>query len=179
MSKILFFDTNIVNFAAATKGGEPRKTAFKNYLEKLFETYEPAISCIVRYEVFSGSDMKTALKVKEFTDKLRTFEADKTVLDFAAVLATCYKNHGSVKGHNSAISDADKIIAATSLLVKDSCILTTDMNDFPRPLFVEEIRHSVSYKQEDGRQHTVEVYLLKPDLKAYRECFNRCYPKTV
>lgn len=179
MSKTLFLDTNVINHAAATKGGQPRKIAFKDYLEVLFSEYEPAISCMVRYELFAGSDLKTALQVKQFTDKLRTYEADKQVFDVAAVLTSCYKNHTSVKSHASAISVADKIIAATAFLVKDSYILTTDMNDFPRPLFTEQRRDSVTYVLNDNRQHTIEVYMLKPNTEAYKRCFIQCYPKGV
>lgn len=176
-SRILLLDTVIVSQAAKRQKHPELSDSLATYLQLLSKNYELSISGICRYELFQASTLETAQRVKKFTDYLRTFDVDNNVINVAATLSTCYENHPTIKGRHGSISIPDRIIGATSIL-QNCHILTCDFNDFPRPFFVEHSTGVIKY-QKSSKNRFLDVYILKPDIAAYKRSFTACYVEGV
>lgn len=153
----IIFDTNIVQFIG-TKPQERSSKLLEIFEEYAGKGYRRAISVITAYE---SLQLVSRTKKQEIAQKLDTFaqlELSKQVLAMAAWLSDLYRLRGVP---DSQIDVCDKLIAATAYLT-DSLIFSSDVNDFPRPFFNEELKRNIYYKVNDKEQ-ILSVYIFKPD----------------
>lgn len=137
-------------------------------LVKLFQQLEKQkvilrVSDYTTYELFSECPQKKEKELREIWEKFPRYEVAPKVTKTAAQLATLYRYTESTQGLH--ISDGDKIISGTALITK-SYILTADLNDFPRPFFIEEYREKIIYKDKQ-KDKMIAFYFLKVDYEMF------------
>lgn len=166
--KTAVLDTCILDYAFKRN----TKSQAAMLIEEVSKTYTLVISEYVRFEIFRGLEMGKIPKAKQVVDLFTSYPVDKTVLDIAAALTTCYECDDATKGHRDAFSDGDIIIAATAFKYK-LMVITANRNDFPAPYFSES-GNPIALK---GKK-PISIYALKPEFQHLNAMIKACYPKT-
>jgi predicted nucleic acid-binding protein len=152
---IILLDTNIIQYSSS-------KSTSPKFIQFLIETNKKgilAVSEYSRFELIRGA--KTSLE----QELLKTFELFKTypisteVLYASARIETLYRME---KIACEKISDGDKIIAATSIIL-NAPIITANGRDFPWPYFKEIDRTPVIYTEKNISK-VILVSFFQPDL---------------
>lgn len=162
----IILDTCIIQYLAT----KHLKNDLLWYFTQLIrDNIDLAISEISVYEIFceAGKSKKEEIH-KILKDISKRFSVDKKVLMMAAALFSMYSRN---KISKEQISTADRIIAATSVL-SGFFILTGNINDFPRPYFIEVDIKKIFYKKKNKDLMQV-LYLLKPDYVVIKKEFER------
>ncbi|MBI5619884.1 hypothetical protein HY950_02905 [Candidatus Gottesmanbacteria bacterium] len=152
----ILLDTCVIQSFADKHRGQQYST----YLSQLVsQTYALAISEISLYELIQGVSVSKEQQLLQTLEGVKRYTIDQNVLIAAARMRTLCNMENIAREQ---ISDGDRIIAATSVLT-GSFILTENLNDFPRPFFVEMERKNIIYDYKNV-QRMIPVYLLTPDL---------------
>ena len=163
-------DTNVIDY-----GFKPKtRDAVARVLTDLSQKYTLVISEYLRFEIYRGLANGRVPKVTELVRAFTAYPVDKNVLTVAAALTTCYECDDQTKGHRSAFSDGDIILAATAFTYKFT-VITANRGDFPAPYFRELSQHSFL----GGSSKPLVVYELRPDVVCLNAMLSRCYPKPV
>lgn len=110
--------------------------------------------------------------VKQETEGVKTLQSfirynlEENILVAAAQVSTLYKQD---KICNDNISIADKMIGATAVL-SGSLILTADINDYPRPFFVEAEEKLITYRKKN-KTNMISIQLLRPNMTYINQRF--------
>lgn len=160
----IIFDTCILNY-----NGNPQIFPQLNtyYLDLLKRQFILAISEITIFELLQDATIKKESEAINILSFFKTYQINSTLLTAAAQLSTLYKEE---KIPNQQISTADKIIGATSILT-GSLILTADVNDFPRPFFLEA-EEKLLYHKEKSKTKMIALQLLRPNQNMISIRFN-------
>ncbi|MHA1305138.1 MAG: type II toxin-antitoxin system VapC family toxin [Candidatus Heimdallarchaeaceae archaeon] len=125
-----------------------------------------AISDISIQELLTSATIKQERNGLALLSKLRAYRVESTILVGASQLSTLYSQE---KISNQNISIPDKIIASTAIL-SGSLIMTADVNDFPRPFFLEAEEKLFFYKHKNKTNMRV-IQILRPN----KEVINQRY----
>lgn len=154
----ILFDTNILQYYSVPNI-QQNLDAFLRELV-IDSSVKFAISQITLCELLSGANVNQETKASEHISAFKQYAIDDQALIMAARLTNLYKEEGVP---DTQINIGDKIIAATSILT--GCpILTANVNDFPRPYFVEKFRHLLTYQKGRGLA-TICLEILAPDIE--------------
>lgn len=150
-------------------GNKNIKDELLKYLAELLgRGFDMAISEVTIFELLSGAHIKQEQEGFETLKLFKTFQITSEVLVAASQLSTLYREE-KIPQENS-ISLPDKIIASTTTLT-GSLILTADVNDYPRPFFIEaEIKYIFYFK--NSKQEMLNIQLLRPDYTIINKRFN-------
>lgn len=130
------------------------------------------------YSIFEILRGRPKIMQKTFHERfsfLSSIEVKRNILLKASDLINGYKHHGIIQScgvGKSGISDGDLIIAATSFLYLDSCILTKNAKDFPMPFFEPLLKHHIEYKDKKDKVAYEVYYILKPDIEFEKKIYN-------
>lgn len=140
-------------------------------LQEIGGLYRPVVSEYVRFEIYRGLAMEKIPNAKQVVDQFTAYAVDKSVLDIAAALTTCYEYDEATKRQRKAISDGDLIIAATAFKYH-MLVITANRNDFPAPYF-SEMGKPIVLK---GKR-PIAIYGLKPEVTYLNSMLSTCFPK--
>ena len=155
MDTSIILDTNIIIYAS----DEPTKRQFLNNITTLQEKdFDLGISQFTRFEILKkASPPQKQKEMIELLDKFKSFTVTDEVLIISGILNTFYKSENIQRE----IDDGDLIIATTAIL-NQSLILTTNRIDFPTVFFEEVTVNPILYQKIPGLTRALAVYLLKP-----------------
>lgn len=153
----VILDTNIIQYSS--------NKFFGNKISGLLEQLQDKklilnISAITGFESLNTLNVKEIPETVKYLDKFRIIHIDTSIIFLATVLSNIYKEFGA----DNNISNEDKLIAATAILNK-SYILTSNINDFPRPVFKSIHEEKIFYKNKKGAQCLQICQLLQADTK--------------
>ncbi|MDP3982500.1 MAG: PIN domain-containing protein [bacterium] len=161
----IILDTNILQYSTS-KGP---KDQFIIYISELIERgFGLTISEITVYELLAGLSSEKEKQAIQTLEAFGRYKVEVDVFIGAAQLSTLYSMDKSVM--DSGISTGDRIIAASAILT-GSLILSSDVNDYPRPYFNEVEERLIYFKKKD-RQHMISTYLLAPNIPVINQKFN-------
>lgn len=126
------------------------------------------ISSFSVFEVYRGLSKSKIPVTRELVASITALESDYDTHRIAAVLYSCYQFHESTKGRK--YEDGDIIIGATAIQY-NSAILTANVNDFPRPFFVEAESYIIERSSDKAEIH---IQLLKPDIRLFNQTMKNC-----
>ncbi len=134
-----------------------------NFLGELTKRgFELAISEITCFELLSESSLTKETEGLSILALFKRYEVDLDVIFSAAKLSSAYKIQANAEHKQLPIIETpDKIIAATSLL-SGSLILTANVNDFPRPIFLEAEEKQILFKDK-GKTKMLILLVLRPN----------------
>ncbi|MEK9201313.1 MAG: PIN domain-containing protein [Patescibacteria group bacterium] len=165
----LLIDTCVIQYVA-TKDVD---LAVNEYLLEIKSRgFDFVISDISTYESLQGVSAQKENELLSLLNSLDRYPIDANTLIAAAQIKTLYDLE---KVPQNQISDGDKIIAATSILT-GAPIVTSDLNDFPRPYFVELERKNIIYKHKNV-DRMIPIYILSPNIDVVNHRFS-IRPKT-
>jgi len=125
------------------------------------------VSDFSTYELFSECKPEREKQLSEIWEMFPRYQVVPKVTRTAAHLSTFYRYEENTKGLT--ISDGDKIVGATAYLT-NSYVFTADLNDFPRPFFVEKFRKTIRYKDKE-REKMIALYILRADYSVFSHKF--------
>jgi predicted nucleic acid-binding protein len=161
----LILDTNILQYYSNSRIRPSLEIFLKNISEP--NNIEYWISQITVCELLSGTTINQEAKALEQLGVLKQYAIENTTLIASARLVNLYKDQNI---QDQQISISDRIIAATSILTGNP-ILTANVNDFPRPYFIEVYRHLLTYQKSNTTQ-SICLQILSPDIDLINEKFN-------
>jgi len=159
----ILLDTCIIQYASDSHSGPE----YNSYLADLASRgFQLAKSEYVLYELLQGAPEQKEQKLLNALSIFTTFQISTSVLIAASRLKTLYDME---KIPQLQIQDGDKIIAATAILT-GSFILTANVNDYPRPFFVEMERKNILYRYKNT-DRMIPSYILSPDFPVIEKRF--------
>lgn len=162
---VLILDTNILQYYSTMGIRSELEKLLGDISQSTKATY--AISKITITELLSGATISQETKALEQLGVLKQFNLDDTILVASAQLLNLYKLQNIP---DQQISLGDRIIAATSILTGYP-ILTANVNDFPRPYFIEVYRHLLTYNKKNTTQ-SICLQILSPDIDLINNKFS-------
>lgn len=139
-----------------------------SYLASLIKKgFSLAISDISIQELLTNATIKQEKEGLALLSNFKNYQLESNILVSASQLSTLY-NQGKIPNQN--ISIPDKIIASTAIL-SGSLIMTADVNDFPRPFFLEAEEKLFFYKHRNKTNMRV-VQMLKPNMATIIQRFS-------
>lgn len=162
---VLILDTNILQYYSTSEIRPSLEKLLIDLSKTTKATY--GISKITISELLSGASISQETKALEQLNVLKQFSIDDTILVASAQLLNLYKLQNI---QDQQINLGDRIIAATSILTGYP-ILTADVNDFPRPYFIEVYRHLLTYSKKNSTQ-SICLQILSPDIQLINEKFS-------
>lgn len=121
------------------------------------------------FSIFESLCNTTTAQEKEIFQTLNIFPkfaCDQNIFVTASQLSMLYQKERTI---SQAIEIGDKIISATSIL-SNSLIITANINDFPRPFFVEAEVKKIFYTKK-RKQNLLVIYILSPDYEVVHQRF--------
>jgi len=171
--KFAILDTNILDY-----GFKPEYAkSVSEFIEALSKDYDIVTTQFSRFELFRGMASAKIPMAKSFFDTFSCFDITGDVFKIAAALSTCYKNDETTKSRASSFSDGDIIIGAAGF-VNDAVIITSDLNDFPRPYFTESSRKYPNLNSTKKKNSFIAVGVLEPNVSYLNENISKHYPPT-
>lgn len=168
--KIAILDTNILDY-----GFKAEYAASVNaLLTELSKEYDLITTQYSRFELFRGLVSSRVPAAKSLFDTFDCVEINGDVFKIAAALTTCYKNDESTKSRASSFGDGDTIIGAAAF-VHGTAILTSNLNDFPRPYFLDDSR-TLPMIHSSKKEKTIAVGILNPDTRYLNTNIKLHYP---
>ena len=161
----IILDSNVIQYLGDSK----ISTELLKYLIELQSSnFILSISNISICELLSGTTKKQEAEGIQILSIFKRYEINDSVLIGAAQLFTLYSN---AKIPNDQVSVADRIISSTSIIT-GSLVLTSDVNDFPRPFFKEVAEKLIFYKYKNKTQMRI-LQVLSPNTEIINELFSR------
>lgn len=122
------------------------------------------------FELFRGQPKKIEQDYRVLLRPYRPIPINENTLFKASDLMCAYKHNriisdastSKIKSENR-IDDGDYIIGATAFQYKNTCILTRNFSDFPRPFFTEIHKRYIKYNYKEKEGWEV-YYILQPDI---------------
>lgn len=161
----IILDSNILQYLG-NKKISPEIISYMIEFQK--NNFVLSISNISITELLSGTTRKQETDGINVLSVFKRYEINDSVLIGASQISTLYT---IAKIPNDQISLADKIIGSTAIIT-GSLILTSDVNDFPRPFFKEVAEKMIFYKHKNKTQMIV-LQLLSPNTEFINESFSR------
>jgi predicted nucleic acid-binding protein len=152
---IILLDSNIIHYSTS-KNISPEILKFLVEKEKLADL---AVSEYSRFELIRGVKKTRENELMDMFNVFKIYPISTEVTFAAARLETLYRME---EIPCNGISDGDKFIAATAILL-NSAIMTANGRDFPWPFFTEIERIPIVYKEKDISK-TVLISTFAPDL---------------
>ena len=153
---IVLLDTNIIQYSAS-------KASATSFIDFLIEIHKIGLSLAVseysRFELIRGAKVSTEKELLETFEKFKFYSISTEVLYASARIETLYRME---KIMCEKISDGDKIIAATSILL-NAPIITANGRDFPWPYFKEINRTPIVYSEKNISK-VILVSTFQPDI---------------
>lgn len=167
--EIAIVDTNILHY-----GSDPNfASSVAELIKKLSEKYALVTTDYSVLELYRGLSIDKIPNTNIFFDSFTRLPVNKDIYKTAAALSTCYGNDEATKAYYGRYSDGDIIIAATAF-VNNACIVTADLNDFPRPYFHEAEHHSLIISKK--KKH-IAIQSFRPDISYLNLMIGKLYIK--
>lgn len=160
----IILDTNILQYLSNKELKQDLQQFLNDFIEK---GYTLAISEISIFELLRNlSKSKEEVAVNQL-NIFEKYQVTSTTLTVASQLSTIYSQNNISPQQ---ISIPDLVIAATAVLT-NTMILTSDINDFPRPFFSEILEMQIFYKKKSKTKLQV-FQLLSPNLAVINAKFS-------
>lgn len=167
--KVAILDTNILDYGFKAEYAE----SVKRLLETVSQDHDLVTTQYNRFELFRGMSSARISKAKQFFDTFACVDIGSEVFGIAAALSTCYKNDEATKSRASSFTDGDIIIGAAGFIYNAS-ILTANMNDFPRPYYIDASTPGPIMSSKTGR--AINIGVLAPSHQHLNEMISQLYP---
>lgn len=166
---LAILDTNILDYGFKKDFAE----SVALLIEQLAKEYELVTTQFSRFELFRGLTSARIPAAKALFDSFTCIDINGDVFKIAAALSSCYKNDSATSSRASSYGDGDIIIGA-ACLVNNAFIITANINDFPRPYFLES---SAAYTITSPRTNkTITIGALRPNIPYVNQGISRLYP---
>lgn len=168
--KFAILDTNIIDYGLKPDYAE----SVASLIRELSKEFDLTTTQYSRFELFRGMNSEKIPAAKVLFDSFACVDIDGDVFKTAAALSTCYKNDLATKSRAGSFSDGDILIASASFIA-NSVIVTADVNDFPRPYFLEHA--SSNHRIVSSRKKTtIQVGILAPNIPHLNNVLPTLYP---
>lgn len=164
----IILDTNVIQYSTNKKFGKEISTYLGELIKRGFEL---AISEVSYSELLANLNEKKEREGMELLNKfIKRFAVEYLVLIVTAQVSTLYNQQRRLElKPKTEASTEDKIIAATAIL-SGSLIMTSNINDFPRPFF-KEVEEKLIFYKENNKNNMIVIQLLKPNIPVINQRF--------
>ena len=139
---------------------------FKDQIRKLLRELSNnnnklGISEFSGFEVLKNAKPKYSSYFVKLLNHLQNFPVDKKVLLNAVKIFKFYETKKINNPHK--INPGDYIVGGTCILLKNPMLLTTNIKDFPKSLWIIHRKDKIVYEKGD-KFELLNIYLLEPNI---------------